>query len=100
MVKLPPSARKYFWDVDFDKLDVSQHPRFVIERLLEYGDFPELKWLFAEFSEKQTVEVLKRSRRLSKRRASGWANYFGVPREDVLCLNKVYPSQPAAIWPY
>ena len=100
MVKLPDSAKRYFWDVNFDKLDTSKRSRFVIERLLEYGDFPELKWLFAEFPEKQIVDTLKRSHRLSKRRASGWANYFGIPREEVLCLNKVYLSQPAAIWPY
>jgi len=100
MAKLPLSAKKYFWDVNFDELDPSKRSRFVIERLLEYGDFPELKWLFAEFNEKQIVDTLKYSRRLSKRRASGWANYFGVPRQEVTCLNKVYPSQPAAIWPY
>lgn len=98
--KLPDSAKRYFWDINVETLDVAAHPRFVIERLLEYGDFPELKWLFREFSRDEIVDVIKRTRRLSRRRASAWANYFDIRRDEVLCLSKPSPSQPAAIWPY
>lgn len=96
----PESAYKYFWDINPAELDVAAHPRYVIERLLEYGDFPELRWLFANFDREKIIETLKRSRRLSRRRAVFWANFFDVPRQDVPCLKRSYQEQRAAIWPY
>lgn len=98
--RLPEHAYKYFWDIDPAKLDVSQYPRYVIERLLEYGDFPELRWLFGRFSSEEIVEVLKRSRALSRKRARSWANYFNVSPEEIRCLRKSYQSQRESIWPY
>ena len=100
MAKLPQSARKYFWDVNFDEIDVSKHARFVIERLLEYGDFPELRWMFQNFSREMIVAVLKTSNRLSRRRASAWANYFEILREEVKCLSKSSQKQHATTWTY
>lgn len=100
MVKLPDSAKRYFWDVKFDEIDPSKNARYVIERLLEYGDFPELRWLFQNFSQEKIVEVLKMTRRLSRRRASAWANFFDVPCEEVKCLNKLSQKQHATTWTY
>lgn len=100
MQPLPASARKYFWDVNFDELDASKHARYVIERLLEYGDFPELRWMFQNFRQEKIEEALKATRRLSRRRASAWANFFDIPRSEVKCLNKSSQKQPATTWTY
>ncbi|RME08794.1 MAG: hypothetical protein D6803_00280 [Anaerolineae bacterium] len=98
--RLPKSAYRYFWEIDPAQLDVSAHPRYVIERLLEYGDFPELRWLFRRFPREQIVDTLKRSRQLSRRRAAFWALYFDVPSHSVRCLQKPFHQQRDAIWPY
>ena len=100
MQPFPPSARKYFWDINLDELDASKHPRYVIERLLEYGDFPELRWLFQNFGRENIVAVLKKSSCLSRRRASAWANYFDVPQAEIKCLNKPSQKQHATTWTY
>lgn len=100
MQPLPASAYKYFWEIDPAELAVTEHPRYVIERLLEYGDFPELRWLFQNFSRDNIIETLKTSRRLSRRRASAWANYFDVPQVEIRCLRKVSPKQHAVTWTY
>jgi hypothetical protein len=86
MQPLPTSAYKYFWEIDPAELAVAKHPRYVIERLLEYGDFPELRWLFQKFARDNIIATLKASRRLSKRRASAWTNYFDVPQVEIQCL--------------
>lgn len=100
MLDLPKSSYKYFWDVNPAGLDVSLHSRYVIERLLEYGDFPELRWLFQNFSNEVIVAVLKKSNHLSRRRASAWANYLDVPRAEIKCLNKPFQKQHATTWTY
>ncbi|RME89000.1 MAG: hypothetical protein D6770_05615 [Anaerolineae bacterium] len=96
--RLPESAYRYFWEIDPAQLDVSAHPRYVIERLLEYGDFPELRWLFRRFSREQIVDTLKRSRRLTLRSATFWAQVMSVPREDVRCLRAHFQERHNRIW--
>jgi hypothetical protein len=98
--RLPPSAYKYFWEINPAELDVSAHPRYVIERLLEYGDFVELRWLLSHFDRAEIMDALKRSRTLSRRRAVFWASYFDLPRKEIQCLSRSSQEQHAAIWPY
>lgn len=100
MDKLPLSARRFFWDINLDELDAAKHSRYVIERLLDYGDIPELRWLFRNFSREAIAAVLKSSSRLSTRRALAWASYFDIPRTEIKCLNKPSPEQRATTWTY
>jgi len=96
----PESAYKYFWDINPAELDVAAHPRYVIERLLEYGDFPELRWLFSRFDREEIAGTLKRSRTLSRRRAVFWASFLDISRKEIRCLSRSYQEQRDAIWPY
>jgi hypothetical protein len=59
---LPDFTCKFFWDVDTRKIDICEDYRFVLERLLEYGDDQTLKWLMSFYSDKQRLEVIKNSR--------------------------------------
>lgn len=95
---LPVSAYKYFWDINSVELDISAHPRYVIERILEYGDFPELRWLFARFSREEIVGALKRSRTLTLRSANFWSQIFGVSHRQVKCLSKRFQQTQNRIW--
>lgn len=98
MDHLPEFVYKYFWDINPAELDVSKHPRYVIERLLEYGDFPELRWLFAHFSRDEIVETLRQSRRLTRRSANFWAQILNVPTRKVRCLSKRFQQTQNLIW--
>jgi len=98
--RLPKYTYKHFWEIDPSKLDVSQYSHYVIVRLLEYGDIPELRWLFSRFSKNQIIEILKSSRSFSRHRAASWANYFDIPQSEIRCLKKLYQNQLDAIWPY
>lgn len=98
--RLPECAYRYFWDIDPARLDAGQYSRYVIERLLEYGDLPSVRWMESRFSRDEIVEVLKTSRRLSARSANFWALYFGLPVKEVRCLSKQFWSRRAVTWPY
>jgi len=45
MKTLPQFPKKYFWDVDFSKLDKETHASFIIERILEEGDEKAARWM-------------------------------------------------------
>ncbi len=98
--RLPPFLQRYFWDIDPTALDVSQHPTYVMERLLEYGDPEAVRWLLQRFSQEELAAVVQRSRQLSPRSANFWALYFGVSKEDVRCLSRPFREQAEAVWPY
>lgn len=36
--KLPEFLREYFWDVDFEGIDLEKDRVYVLRRILEYGD--------------------------------------------------------------
>jgi len=96
--RLPEFTHRYFWDIDPTELDVGEYPRYVIERLLEYGDLPSVRWMERRFSREEIVEVLKSSRALSRKSANFWLGVLNVPREEVRCMSRVFQQKYRQIW--
>lgn len=99
-ISLPKFLNKYFWDVDFRKLDAGEYPYFIIERILEYGDEQAVKWMMANFENTKIKETLMRSRGISLKSANYWALIFNVPKNKILCLKKSYRKVKESHWPY
>jgi len=70
-MRLKP-IKKYFWEIDLEKLDVQQYKQYIIERILDIGDEQAIVWLQETFSKEDIKEVLRRSRRLSSRSLNYW----------------------------
>ncbi len=100
MMQLPAYTHRFFWDIDPDKLNVDDYRVYVIERLLEYGDPPAVKWMLASFHGETIISVLQSSRRLSALSANFWALYFNVDKETMPCLSSRYQKEPNGAWPY
>lgn len=97
---LPEFTHPYFWDVDTSKIDPVKDYYFVIERLLEYGDDRVIKWLMSFYRDEQIREVVMSSRKISKKTASLWQNYFNLPEVEVRCLRKSSPIKENPFWNY
>lgn len=95
---LPPAVKRYLWDVDSDAVDPSTHAIFLIERTLESGDEDAIRWLFATYPRDRVVEVIRSTRRLSRRSAGFWANVLAIPPQDVSCLSTSFRQTYRAIW--
>lgn len=100
MKKLPDFLKKYFWDVDFEKLNAYQYPYFVIERILEYGDDKAIKWLLKYFKKSEIKKVLLKRRNVTPRSANYWALILGLPKNQILCLKKQYQNKLQKTWNY
>jgi hypothetical protein len=98
MMKLPPCTHRFFWDVDPSQLDVDAYPHYVVERLLEVGDVPAVRWMLAAFAPEEIIQVLTTSRRLTPLSATFWALYFGVDKEAVPCLSTPSRPEPEPVW--
>ncbi|RLC66094.1 MAG: hypothetical protein DRI48_05470 [Chloroflexi bacterium] len=97
--RLPEHLRPLFWDTDFDRLRVEGHERYVIERVLEYGDVPQVRWMMRRFPKEQIAETLRRTRRLSPKSAHFWASILDVPIEEIRCLSASFRRRHREIWP-
>lgn len=100
MKKLPEFLRKYFWDVEFEKVNCGKYPGFVIIRILEYGDKDAIRWMMKNFSRTQIVEYLTKTRELTLKSAVFWALILGVKRGGVKCLKRSYLETRRQFWPY
>jgi hypothetical protein len=69
---LPKKFRKFFWDVSFDELTFEKYPDFIAERLLNYGDTIEIKWLLSQTNHQFLKTLLVNSRNLNAKTINYW----------------------------
>ncbi len=98
MKTLPQFLKKYFWDVDFSKLNKETYASFIIERILEEGDEKATRWMRDNFDIAQIKNVLFNSKNLSPKSANYWQLIFNLKREKILCLRKSFQKKQRLIW--
>lgn len=98
--KAPQFLKQYFWDIDFEKLDVDNYPIYVITRILNYGNEEAILWMNKQFSKEQQIKALCTMRDISPRSANFWAIVLGVPKRKIKCLQKRYLAIRKQFWPY
>ncbi|MBC7251249.1 MAG: hypothetical protein H5T62_13295 [Anaerolineae bacterium] len=86
--ELPEFLRPLFWEVDFDRLRIQGHERYIIERVLEYGDDQAIRWLYHAFGPQSIADVVRRSRKISRNTGTLWALILDIPRDQMQCLSK------------
>lgn len=51
-----------FWDIDVDTLDLDEHALYIIDRVLDFGDDEDIRWLFSYYPKETIKATLKNSR--------------------------------------
>lgn len=97
-MKLPKFLKKYFWEVDFKKLDFKKRSEYVALRLLEHGDIKSLKWLFKNLPKEKIENIIIQQRGLSSRSLYFWSSFFNIPKEKILCLKRPYQTMQKRHW--
>ena len=69
---LPEEFRKYFWDVDYDDLSLEKYPKFIAERIMNYGDLDSVKWLQSVLDREFIRSVVLNSRNLNPKARNYW----------------------------
>lgn len=71
-----PFRRSLFWDVDPRDLDPRRHARYIIERVLDFGNEREVRWVAHHYSARLIRETIARSRVLHAKSRSLWQLVF------------------------
>ena len=92
--------RPIFWDLDAEKLDLQKNARQIIERILEWGDLEQVRWMIKTYSKEEIIEAVKGSRQLSSKSANFWATYYKISRDEVKCIVRSLQKEQKILWPY
>ncbi len=86
--RIPSWLDPLFWDLDPQELNLNQHYIYIVERILNFGDLPALRWLFITYEKETIREAVTLSRGLTMKTALCWQNYFGLKKEDMRCTGR------------
>ena len=70
------SVRRLLWDVDPDSVDVNRHGRFLIRRVLDFGDVASVNWLRRTYSDAEIKDAIADGRGLAHKTFVFWETYF------------------------
>jgi len=98
MEKPPEFLKKYFWDVQFEKIDLHKNREYILKRILNYGDEKAVAWMYRNFEKPEMVNALSKFRGYSQKSANYWALMLDVPRENVPCLKKRLLKEQRTFW--
>jgi len=89
---LPTTLRRHFQEYTLEDIDPERHQALVIERILAWGNLPELRWLFQRYPREQLTEWV---------RSTGW---YGLPRRRFkywLCFFEISDYKHGErVWPH
>lgn len=72
MKTIPSHLKPFFWDTDLAQINPIRNRRYIIERILEFGDERAVRWLFSCFSDAEIKKVLDSSPRISAKSKEFW----------------------------
>ena len=72
---IPSNIKRYFWEVDTEKLNPKKRPEYIISRLLEYGRPDATRRAWRSFSKKEWGKALK-LREVSRKSKNFWLPFL------------------------
>lgn len=75
---IPAQFRSLFWDTSLANIHIRRNTRYIIERVLEFGDMAAVNWLQRVYPLQTIIDVLQLSRGMSEKSRNFWMVWFGV----------------------
>lgn len=92
-IQVPDHIKGYLWDINLDQLDVQRHSKYIIEKVLEYGNKKDIKWINETYTRDTIVDTLKKSKRISTKTGTFYAIYYDIPKEELECIKKPFTQK-------
>jgi hypothetical protein len=78
-----PFSQHLFWDTPVQNINLQQHKRYVIERVLTRGFLEDFYLLLQIYSHEEIKEAVVKSKELDPKTAHFCSNYFEIPKEQI-----------------
>lgn len=80
-------SKMLFWDIDIKSFDLEQHARYLIQRVLEYGQWNDWKLIRDFYGKSRIVDECKKMRTLDPRALSFICCISETSKEDYRCYH-------------
>ncbi|PIZ00949.1 hypothetical protein COY61_01140 [bacterium (Candidatus Gribaldobacteria) CG_4_10_14_0_8_um_filter_33_9] len=71
-MKIMKMRQTLFWDTNPKNIDVKKNAQYIIERVADFGNDKEVKWIFNFYNKKLLKKVIAGSRCLRSRTKNLW----------------------------
>ena len=88
------NKKQLFWDVEI--VDAQKDAKFIIERILSFGDEEDFKWAGNFYGRDKIKKVVCESRNLDSKSFNFWRQVFNVKKEE--CILNQSASQRESFW--
>ncbi|EKD99516.1 MAG: hypothetical protein ACD_22C00238G0007 [uncultured bacterium] len=85
---------------DIQNLDATKDKKYIIYTLIKNSTLDGWKWMLDEYKREDIAEVIKLSKDLKPREVYFWSYFLGIPKSEIICLNKDLPKTPKTSWEY
>ncbi len=65
-----------FWDTNLDNIDLQKNARYVIERIMDFGNDEEAKWIWKKYDKSLLKDVVEKSRCLRPDTKKLWSLFL------------------------
>lgn len=74
-----------FWDVDLGSIDMELNSRYIIQRVLEYGEYNDWKLILEHYGIKVISDIATTLRTLDPKAVSFISAITNIPKEQFRC---------------
>lgn len=85
-----------FWDVDIKEIDPDEDSRFIIGRVLDFGDIDDFKAIENYYGKDKIKESAKKHVFANPESANFWALILSIPSKQLKCTRKPSLKTPNA----
>lgn len=94
--QIPDGLKPYFQEYDIARLDITRDANLIIQRVLEFGTWDEIRWLFKTYRSKRIRLFLRQygDRSLKPVTFTYWRKLLGVRR----WRKSPFPTGKGELW--
>jgi len=86
--------KSLFWDTE--NLDPQKNEKFIIERILNFGNEEDFHWALEFYGEEKIKKAVLENNAISRKSVFFWCNYFNLDKGK--CLSTQSMKKQSAFW--
>ena len=84
----PILDKRLFWDVHYDKIDYDKYPGWVIVRVFERGDIPDIKQVRRYYGDKLIKKEIVKAKYIEFETMQFLSAIYQIPKQKFLCYTE------------
>ncbi|MDD5071712.1 MAG: hypothetical protein PHQ42_03180 [Patescibacteria group bacterium] len=88
------TKKSLFWDVA--EIDPQKNRKFIIERILNFGDEADFRWIIKSYGEDEIKKIILKTRALDNKSLFFWRQYFNLNQNR--CLKNRLTKKQGWFW--